>query len=197
MSVAFTAILSNSFINSVTPGPNNIMLASSGVKFGFRRTLAHFSGVYFGFLLMLTIVCFGLGEVFTRVPQIQPVLKYVGSAYLLYLAWRIFRSSSISTATVGKPITFFEAALFQYINPKAWILAGTIPSAFVVDSNVSTLDIAYLVGGHAMVSLPAILFWVIAGTQLRHILSTPKTLMVFNTVMALLLVGTVAMNLLG
>ncbi len=197
MSVAFTALLSYSFINSVTPGPNNIMLASSGVNFGFKRTIPHFMGVYLGFILMLTIVCFGLGEVFTRFPQIQPILKYVGSAYLLYLAWRIFRSSSISNASVGKPLSFFEAALFQYINPKAWILAGTIPSAFVTGVQITSIDVLYLVGGHAMVSLPAILFWVIAGTQLRRLLSTPRTLMIFNTVMALLLVGTVAMILLS
>ncbi len=197
MSVAFTALLSYSFINSVTPGPNNIMLASSGVNFGFKRTIPHFMGVYLGFILMLTIVCFGLGEVFTRFPQIQPILKYVGSAYLLYLAWRIFRSSSISNASVGKPLSFFEAALFQYINPKAWILAGTIPSAFVTSGQITSIDVLYLVGGHAMVSLPAILFWVIAGTQLRRLLSTPRTLMIFNTVMALLLVGTVAMILLS
>ena len=195
MSVAFTALLSYSFVNSVTPGPNNIMLASSGVNFGFRRTIPHFMGVYLGFLVMLTIVCFGLGEVFTRFPQIQPILKYAGSAYLLYLAWRIFRSSSLSSAAVGKPLTFFEAAAFQYINPKAWILAGTIPSAFVIGSPVSTTDISYLVGGHALVSLPAILFWVIAGTQLRRLLSTPYTLTIFNAVMALLLVATVAMIL--
>ncbi|WP_025898799.1 LysE family translocator [Sneathiella glossodoripedis] len=197
MSVAFTALLSYSFINSVTPGPNNIMLASSGVNFGFKRTIPHFLGVYLGFLFMLTIVCFGLGEIFTRFPQIQPILKYAGSGYLLYLAWRIYKSSSISDAKVGKPLTFFEAALFQYINPKAWILAGTIPSAFVLDGQISHLDILYLVGGHALVSLPAILFWVIAGTQLRRLLSTPRTLMIFNSVMALLLVATVGMILIN
>ncbi len=197
MSVAFSALLTYSFINSATPGPNNIMLASSGVNFGFKRTIPHFLGVYLGFLVMLTIVCFGLGEIFTHFPMIQPFMKYAGSLYLLYLAWRIYQSSNISNANVAKPLTFIEAALFQYINPKAWILAGTIPSAFVLSSPVTTTDIALLVGGHALVSLPAILFWVIAGTQLKRFLSSPKALKAFNIVMALLLVMTVAMILLS
>ena len=197
MSVAFAALLSYSFINCITPGPNTIMLATSGVNFGFKRTIPHSLGVYLGFLLMLTIVCFGLGELFTRFPLIQPFMKYAGSAYLLYLAWRIYQSTNISNVDVAKPLTFIEAALFQYINPKAWILAGTIPSAFVLSSQITTLDIAFLIGGHAIVSLPAILFWVIAGTQLKRFLSSPRALKIFNTVMALLLVATVGMILLG
>jgi threonine/homoserine/homoserine lactone efflux protein len=197
MSVAFAALLSYSFINSITPGPNTIMLATSGVNFGFKRTIPHSLGVYLGFLLMLTIVCFGLGELFIRFPVIQPLMKYAGSLYLLYLAWRIYQSSNISNVNVAKPLTFIEAALFQYINPKAWILAGTIPSAFVLSSPVTTTDIAFLVGGHALVSLPAIVFWVVAGTQLKRFLSSPTALKAFNTVMALLLVATVAMILLS
>ncbi|WP_169568957.1 LysE family translocator [Sneathiella limimaris] len=197
MSVAFTALLSYSFLNSATPGPNNIMLASSGVNFGFKRTIPHFLGVYLGFLFMLAVVCFGLGEIFTRFPEIQPIMKYAGSAYLLYLAWRVSQSSSIASVTVSKPFTFLEAALFQYINPKAWILAGTIPSAFVETSPVTLTDIGLLVTGHAMVSLPAILFWVLAGTQLRRYLSSPTKLKIFNYVMAILLVGTVGLILFG
>lgn len=191
MSVAFTALLSYSFINSATPGPNNIMLASSGVNFGFKRTIPHILGVYLGFLFMLTIVCLGVGEIFTLFPEIQPIMKYAGSAYLLYLAWRISQSSSIDNVSIAKPLTFFEAALFQYINPKAWMLCATIPSAFVTGSGITLVDVAYLVFGHGLVSLPAILFWVIAGTQLRRFLSTPASLKVFNYVMAILLVGTV------
>jgi threonine/homoserine/homoserine lactone efflux protein len=195
MSVAFIPLLSYSFINSVTPGPNNIMLATSGVNFGFKRTLPHFCGVYFGYLVMLGIVCFGLGEVFTRVPLLQSIMKYVGSGYLLYLAYRISQSSQISASNIAKPLSFIEAALFQYINPKAWVIAATIPASFVQGAGVTPEDILYLVGGHALVSFPAVILWVVAGTQLRRTLSSEKSLKMFNYLMAALLIGTVAMIL--
>jgi len=171
------------------------MLAASGVNFGFRRTIPHFSGVYFGFLFMLTIACFGLGEIFTTFPILQPILKYAGSAYLLYLAYRISQSSTISDANVPKPLNFFQAALFQYINPKAWIVAGTIPVAFTQGTGITNEDIMYLVGGHAFVSFPAVMAWVIAGTQVRRLLSTPRSLRRFNITMGLLLAGTVVLIL--
>ncbi|MCG8491740.1 MAG: LysE family translocator [Sneathiellales bacterium] len=195
MSVSIFPLMVYSFINSVTPGPNNIMLASSGVNFGFRRTIPHFLGVYLGFLIMLAIVCFGLGQIFTQVPILQSVMKYLGSAYLLYLAWRIFNAGEAASTKAGKPLSFLEAALFQYINPKAWILASTIPSLFTSGSEITALDIAFLVGGHAAVSFPAVLVWVILGTQLRRLLSSPKSRKIFNAVMASLLVFTVIMIL--
>ncbi|GLQ07342.1 LysE family translocator [Sneathiella chinensis] len=196
MAVALVPLLSYSFIGSITPGPNNIMLAASGVNFGFRQTVPHFLGVYFGFLLMLTIACLGLGQIFHHVPILQPIMKYAGSAYLLYLAYRIATSEQVGKAAVGKPLTFFEAALFQYINPKAWIMASTIPAAFTLNEGVSLSDTTFLVGGHALVSLPSILAWVLIGTQLRRLLSTPRSRLLFNMGMATLLVGTVAMILL-
>ncbi len=195
MSVALYPLLSYSFISSVTPGPNNIMLTASSVNFGFKRTIPHFMGVYLGVLIMLAIVCLGLGQIFDHVPYLQTVMKYAGSLYLLYLAWRIARAGEISNTGAAKPLTFIEAALFQYINPKAWILAGTIPSAFTTGPGLSLTDVAYLVGGHAAVSLPAILFWVIAGTQLRRFLSSSLSRRIFNGAMALLLVGTVILIL--
>jgi len=196
MSVSLFPLMVYSFINSVTPGPNNIMLASSGVNFGFKRTIPHFMGVYLGFLIMLAIVCFGLGQIFVQVPLLQTIMKYLGSAYLLYLAWRIFNAGETTSSKAGRPLSFLEAALFQYINPKAWILASTIPAVFATGSEITPLDIALLVGGHAAVSFPAILVWVILGTQLRRLLSSVKSRKIFNTVMATLLVLTVAMILL-
>ncbi len=195
MNVAFLPLLSYSFVNSVTPGPNNIMLATSGVNYGFVRTLPHFCGVYFGFLFMLGIVSLGLGEVFTQVPEIQIVMKYAGSAYLLYLAYRISQAGQLSKVKVAKPLTFIEAALFQYINPKAWVLAATIPVSFVSTPGVSQQDVIYLLLGHGLASFPSVLLWVIAGTQLRRLLSSPRNLKIFNYTMALLLVGTVVMIL--
>ncbi len=195
MSVALYPLMAYSFINSSTPGPNTIMLAASGVNFGFRKTIPHMLGVYFGFLFMLTVVCFGLGQIFEQIPQLQTIMKYAGSAYLLYLAWRIARAGEVSDTTVAKPLTFFQAALFQYINPKAWIIAGTIPATFSTGPGLSLLDIALLVGGHAAVSIPPIVFWVIAGTQLRRFLSSSLSRQIFNGIMGLLLVGTVVLIL--
>lgn len=195
MPVALYPLLSYSFINSLTPGPNNIMLAASGVNFGFRKSMPHFTGVYFGFLIMLTIVCLGLGQIFEYVPLLQPIMKYAGSVYLLYLAYRIARAGEITNVAVSKPLTFIEAALFQYINPKAWIIASTIPAAFSKGAGVTLVDTLYLVGGHAAVSFPAIILWVIMGTQLRRLLSSQKSRTAFNFAMAALLVGTVAMIL--
>ncbi|MFT6559272.1 MAG: threonine/homoserine/homoserine lactone efflux protein [Sneathiella sp.] len=191
MTVAIYPLITYSLINSATPGPNNIMLATSGVNFGFRRTVPHIFGVYFGFLFMLAVVCFGLGQVFDHVPLLQDFLRYAGSLYLLYLAWRIFWAAETSEAITAKPLTFFEAALFQYINPKAWIMAGTIPAAFATGDGVSYLDIAVLVGGQAIGGFPPILLWVVLGTQLRRLLASPRSRKVFNAAMAALLVFTV------
>ncbi len=197
MNVAFFPLMSYSFVNSVTPGPNNIMLATSGVNFGFARTMPHFLGVYLGFLVMLGIVSFGLGEIFTQIPELQTAMKYLGSLYLLYLAYRISQAGELSKVSVSKPLTFIEAALFQYINPKAWVLASTIPTLFVTSDVMGIEEIGYLLAGHALASLPSVLLWVIAGTQLRRLLSSQRNLKIFNYSMAALLVGTVGMILLS
>lgn len=192
MAITLIPLLSYSFVNSITPGPNNIMLASSGVNFGFRRTVPHFLGVYFGFLFMLSIACLGFGQIFEYIPLLQPILKYVGSAYLLYLAYRIATAGSLNDSKVGKPIRFFEAALFQYVNPKAWIIAGTMPSAFTTEPGLSLADGITLVAMHGIVSFPCVLLWAIMGTQLRHFLKSEKSRRIFSFGMASLLVATVA-----
>lgn len=197
MNVALLPLISYSFVNSVTPGPNNIMLATSGVNFGFVRTMPHFFGVYLGFLIMLAIVSFGLGGIFTQIPELQTAMKYLGSLYLLYLAYRISQAGELSKVSVAKPLTFIEAALFQYINPKAWVLASTIPTLFVSVDTMGFEEIGYLLLGHALASFPSVLLWVLAGTQLRRILSSRRNLKIFNYTMAALLVGTVGMILLS
>jgi len=117
----FLALLGYAFVTSITPGPNNLMLLASGVNFGFIRTIPHMLGVGIGFFVMLLAVGFGLGAVFTAFPALHLVLKVLGSAYLLYLAWRIATTRSL--AKEGKagavPMTFLEAAAFQWVNPKA------------------------------------------------------------------------------
>jgi threonine/homoserine/homoserine lactone efflux protein len=116
------------FVTSVTPGPNNLMLLASGVNFGFRRTIPHIFGISTGFLVLVLAVGFGLGEVFIRVPIAYQILKWVGAAYLLYLAWNIANSGppgegSGEQVSCAKPMSFWGAAAFQWVNPKAWVMA--------------------------------------------------------------------------
>ena len=129
--IAILALANFVFAASITPGPNNLMLATSGLNFGLTRTIPHMLGVVFGFLLMVFLACLGLGKVFQIVPILQTVLTYLGGAYMLYLAYRIATASGISNgAAKSKPLSFTEAALFQWINPKAWMMAITFSSAF-------------------------------------------------------------------
>ena len=117
-------LISFAFVSSITPGPNNLMLLASGVHFGFVRTLPHMLGIGIGFTLMTFLVGLGLGEIFKLVPALYTGLKYLGAAYMLYLAWKIANSSPIrESETVGRPMTFLQAALFQWVNPKAWVMA--------------------------------------------------------------------------
>ena len=115
------------FVSSITPGPNNTMLLASGVNFGFARSLPHMAGVTLGFCLMILLMGLGLGSVFARFPVLYTVLRYVGGTYMLYLAWKIFRSQPASPAdnhaAAAKPMGFTAAAAFQWVNPKAWVMA--------------------------------------------------------------------------
>ncbi|MCI1230156.1 MAG: LysE family translocator, partial [Kerstersia gyiorum] len=111
------------FASSITPGPNNVMLAASGLNFGFRRSIPHMLGISLGMMSMLILVGAGMGSVFLRFPWFYDVLRYAGAAYLLYLAWRIATAGGMDDADQrGRPMTLLEALLFQWVNPKAWIM---------------------------------------------------------------------------
>jgi threonine/homoserine/homoserine lactone efflux protein len=176
-------------VSSITPGPNNVMLASSGLNFGFRRSMPHLLGVNLGFTLMIFLVGIGLGSVFQQMPQLYTVLKYVGAAYLLYLAWKIANSGAMEDGEVrGKPFTFLQAAAFQWVNPKAWVMAvGVVATYTPQNSFFANLVIATLVCG--IVNLPSIGIWVTFGTALRRVLHRPWAIRAFNISMALLLVA--------
>ena len=106
------------------------MLTASGVKFGFKKTIPHMVGIPFGHVIQITLVCFGLGSLFQRYPNIQFYLKWLCFVYLLYLGWKIIGSFSNNEKETGRPLKFYEAALFQFINPKAWVVALTAATAF-------------------------------------------------------------------
>ncbi|CAB3648118.1 MAG: LysE family translocator [Achromobacter sp.] len=176
-------------VSSITPGPNNVMLAASGLNFGFRRSMPHLLGVNLGFTLMIFLVGVGLGSVFQQVPQLYTVLKYVGAAYLLYLAWKIANSGGMEDGAVsGKPMTFLQAAAFQWVNPKAWVMAVGVIATYTPQAGFfANLVIATVVCG--IVNLPSIGIWVTFGTALRRVLHKPWAIRAFNISMALLLVA--------
>jgi len=121
------SIISFAFATAMSPGPNNFMLLSSGLTFGYKKTLAHIVGVMVGFLVMVVAVGLGMGTVFELYPLLYAILKVVGIAYLLWMAWKIATSSSAMSKNdeVKKPFTFLQAMLFQWVNPKAWIMVIT------------------------------------------------------------------------
>jgi len=184
-------IISFAFVMSITPGPNNIMLWASGANYGLRRTVPHLLGVNIGFGSLILLCGLGLGVVFETFPLFQTFLKVAGSLYLLYLAYRIATASFGGEARAAKPFSFWEAAGFQYANPKAWVMALTVMSAFAVPQ-LSFIAKAFLITLVVMmVNLPCISVWALFGTAISRFLKRPKVLMSFNLLMAGLLVGTV------
>lgn len=176
---------------SGTPGPNNMMLLASGVNFGFRRTVPHMLGISLGVMLLLLAVGFGLHEVLKRWPVIFTVIKYAGGAYLLWLAWMIANSAPIkdrSGEAKGRPMSFIEAAAFQWINPKAWVMAvGAIATYTTESAYALTVIIVALVFG--VVSGPSTGTWTVFGVALKRFLADPKANRIFNITMALALVA--------
>ena len=177
-----------SMVSSITPGPNNLMLMASGANFGFRRTLPHMLGVALGFTLMVLLVGIGLIQVFDAFPISYQVLKVVSVTYLLYLAWKIGTAapSPGNAATGGSPFTFVQAALFQWVNPKAWTMALTAVSVY--SPSQTTAAIAFVAAVFGAINLPCISLWTTLGQQLQNLLTSPRRLRAFNITMAVLLV---------
>jgi threonine/homoserine/homoserine lactone efflux protein len=183
----FAALIGFAFVTSITPGPNNMMLIASGANFGFRRTIPHMLGISLGHMAMTLIVGLGLAGIVHREPRIQEVLKWVSVAYLLWLAWKLAHAAAPGdVATTGTPMTFIGAALFQWVNPKAWTMSLGAVSAYAVNPTPATVLLIAAV--FAATNLPSVSVWTIAGQQLRQYLTSPRRLTVFNWTMAGLLV---------
>lgn len=185
------ALAAYAFVTSITPGPNNFMLLSSGVNFGFVRSIPHMLGIGIGFVVLLLAVGFGLGVVLTTFPALHTGLKIVGGAYLLYLAWKIAMSRSVESGGDGsaQPMTFLQAAAFQWVNPKAWVMAVTAMAVFSNPENpfLSVILIAVVFG---IINLPCVSSWAGFGMALRGFLSDPVRLKWFNIGMGVLLAAT-------
>lgn len=176
------------FVASVTPGPNNIMLLASGINYGIKKSLPHYFGICIGFLLLVTSVGFGLGALFKQSAVLHQTLQIAGSLYLIYFAWKIGSSSSApSSNKSGKPISFIEAALFQWVNPKAWVIAIGAIAAFSIPSRIATSIIAITVMYFIMGSL-AMGIWLTIGACLQKFLRVGSRQRIFNIFMAILLI---------
>lgn len=174
------------FVTTITPGPNNLMLATSGLTFGFRRTVPHMAGILSGVAALIVLCGLGLGKVFQAEPQLQVALKIVGSGYLLYLAARLWRAGSLQESGDARPLGFWAAVMFQFVNPKALVMAVTVVSAFVVPGEGYGFRVALAGALFTLVALPCIASWAIFGAGVRSILRSPRAVMIFNHVMAVL-----------
>ncbi|MEO9338071.1 LysE family translocator [Mesorhizobium sp. SB112] len=185
------ALIAYAFVTSITPGPNNFMLLASGVNFGFWRTVPHMLGIGVGFLILLLAIGFGLGALLTAFPALHLALKIAGGAYLLCLAWKIAMSRSMGKSgdNNAQPMTFLQAAAFQWVNPKAWVIALTA-MALYTNPQAPVLSVALISLVFAGVNLPSVSSWAGFGMALRGFLADPVRLKWFNIAMGVLLAAT-------
>ncbi len=186
-----TALIAFAFVSSITPGPNNLMLMASGINYGFARSIPHMMGIGVGFIVMLILVGLGLGKIFTALPVTYEILKVISVGYLTYLAWKIATATPPEKTPSGqtsKPFSFIQAALFQWVNPKAWVMTITAISTYMPQASLlmNVMIVAIIFG---LVMLPSISLWAFLGAQMQRFLNKPKILRAFNMIAAGLLMA--------
>ena len=188
----FIALVTFAFVMSFTPGPNNILLAASGVNFGFARSIPQMVGVSVGFTVLLVACGLGLGLVFAAVPGLQIVLKVAGALYMLWLAWKVATAhrSGEAGGTLAQPITFMQAALFQWINPKALVAALSAIAIFVRPGH-EHYDFPVMLAVFLVFTALSVSTWAGFGVALRQFLRDPAHARLFNIAMGLLLVASI------
>ncbi len=183
-----TALIAFAFVSSITPGPNNLMLLASGANFGVRRTIPHMLGVSLGHAFMIFLVGAGLMGVFDAYPVTYTILKIVSVAYLLFLAWKIATAAAPrGNSRSGTPMTFLQAAAFQWVNPKGWAMALTAISVYLPAPGLEGVLVVTLV--FALVNLPSVSCWAVLGQQAQRVLTNQSRLRAFNLAMGVLLVA--------
>ena len=183
------ALSAFAFVTSATPGPNNLMLLASGVNYGFRRTLPHMFGVGLGFGFMILVLGLGLSQLFDRLPVLHMMLRYGGGAYMLWLAWKIARSGPVGEGKAGsKPMSFLSAAAFQWVNPKAWVMAVGAMSAYAAVAPFPW-NVVLVTSLFAALGFPSCGVWVLFGAGLKRVLTTARAVRAFNLAMAIALVA--------
>ena len=183
----YLAVLLFAVSSVITPGPNNIMIMSSGLNFGIRRSIPHFLGILVGLSLMVASVGLGMASLFKAAPQLHPVIQIVGVIYLLYFAWLVATSEDIDTSC-KKAISFTQAVVFQWVNPKAWVIATGAIAAFTTAESQIALQVTYIASAFALASIPCLGTWLFCGSFLSRHLKQPKFRQFFNRTMAGLLV---------
>ena len=185
-------LITFALVSSITPGPNNVMLLASGVNFGFRLTIPHLLGISFGFFILAMASGLGVGIFLQQFPALHMVLKFLSALYLVYLAFKIAsdRNMASNQQTDKKPMTFLQAALFQWVNPKAWMIAI---SAMIMFGDVapSLLNIGWIALVFSLIGLPCIAIWAVFGMLLKQFLSQPSYLKWFNITMGALLIASI------
>lgn len=182
-------LASFAFVTSVTPGPNNILLTASGIRFGLRRSLPHILGIQFGVAIQLALSAFGVGLIIMNTPIIYSIIRVAGTAYLLYLAWTLRKNIVIhgnQADQEAKPFTFVQAALFQFVNPKAWVMTLTAGSLFVPELNSRLASIALLCIVFSSVGGPSSGSWAVLGAAIKTYLADPFWQRCFSIVMIVL-----------
>ena len=186
----FSALATFYFTMFFTPGPNNAMLTASGMKFGFIRTIPHLVGIPLGHIIQIGLTCFGLANLFLIYPQVQFYMKILCFIYLLYLSWKMIGSFSLSKSETGRPLRFYEASLFQFINPKAWSIAITVASGFFPTEENILIGVAFVTITAAVICFPTISLWALFGSGLRKFVGNVKTKKIIEYLLAFLLVLT-------
>ena len=186
----FSALATFYFTMFFTPGPNNAMLTASGMKFGFIRTLPHLIGIPLGHIVQIGLTCFGLANLFLLYPTIQFYMKILCFVYLLYLGWKMIGSFSMVQKDTGRPLRFYEASLFQFVNPKAWSIAITVASGFFPAQENIVIGVSFVTITAAVICFPTISLWALFGSGLRKFINDEKTKKIIEYILALLLVFT-------
>ena len=171
-------------VTSITPGPNNILLTASGANFGFRRTVPHMLGISAGFLSLILVTGVGLGTVILASDWLHQALKAIGALYLIWLAWQLARAGGIESRAELRPMRFHEAALFQYVNPKAWMMAVGAVAAFTTPGGHYGLEVALIAAIFTLINLPCVSLWALFGVGIGRYLSDARARTIFNFTMA-------------
>jgi len=185
------ALSAYNFVMYVTPGPNNSILTASGIKFGFFRTIPNIFGIPSGHGFQLALVCLGLGSLFTYYPILLEILRYVGAAYILFLAYKMLGSLNISSSEEKtRPLKYYEAILFQFVNPKAWVICITAVSLFYPEKENLFIGTVFMVIMSTIINIPSISIWALGGSIIRHYLSNKTLKKIIEWLLALMLILT-------
>lgn len=178
-----------------TPGPNNLMLMTSSAKFGLKRTIPHAIGISIGFPFMVFAIGLGLGEIFTLYPIIKTILKYVAALYFLWMAYNLLGIRIGDVGGAERPMKFYEAALFQWVNPKAWAMGVSFVAAFVISGEGQFISLIWLTLGCQLISPFSTIFWMIFGVQLVKVLKHTGTERYLGLILALLMLTAIILFL--